>query len=110
MNKQQKHDEGVTEYADEACNLRHKLNIDTDKQLHYFVQGLRPSLKKLVLRSQPCNMTEAIQFAQAEEAAQRVQVEDDPNHISQSETKTNLLWAKLQSSLWRNHLDLGYQD
>lgn len=72
FSKQQETTELVTECADDVCNLCHRLNIDIDRQLHYFIQGLRQSLKKHVLRRHTRNIGEAIQFAKAEEAAQRV--------------------------------------
>ena len=74
----------VSTYAEEVEHLCHRLNIDEVGQLHYFIKGLQPKIRKQVHRGEPENIDRAIAIAKAEEAAQKLATSDD------KETKVNL--------------------
>ncbi len=77
LNRKQATRESVNAYADDIRQLCFKLNItDEDSIMHQFIQGLRPNVKRQVLRSQPEDLEAAIGVAEAEETAQKVEEED----------------------------------
>ena len=71
ISRKQKSSESVADYAEDVGNMCFKLGIEED-HMHYFIQGLKQTIKKQVLRSQPTNLQAAITIAEAEEAAQHV--------------------------------------
>ena len=95
ISRQQGPNEAVTHYANEVQALCHRLNIDETEQLHYFIQGLQNNIKRQVLRNQPQNLEHAINFSQAEEAAQKI----DPDIQKDMDTHVEEIAAMLANKL-----------
>ena len=69
-------------HIEQFCN---QLNLDDASKIHYFVNGLQPSLRNHVMLTQPTTMETAINAARAEEgvlALQRSKSSDKDDEAS----------------------------